>query len=53
MATITLEGNKIETVGTLPKTGAKAPDFKLLDGGLAEKTLLTKEDCGCINILFR
>lgn len=39
MATITLEGNKIETVGTLPKTGAKAPDFKLLDGGLAEKTL--------------
>ncbi len=29
MATITLKGNEISTVGTLPSVGSKAPDFSL------------------------
>ena len=29
MATVTLGGNAVNTNGELPKTGAKAPDFKL------------------------
>ncbi len=29
MATITLKGNEITTVGTLPAVGSKAPDFSL------------------------
>ena len=39
MATITLKGDKLETCGTLPKKGDKAPDFKLVNGELAEKSL--------------
>ena len=39
MATITLKGNKITTNGDLPKVGNAAPDFKLTDGSLADKTL--------------
>ena len=34
MAHITLKGNPINTNGELPKTGSKAPDFKLTDGSL-------------------
>lgn len=38
MATITLEGNPIETCGTLPSSG-KAPDFTLVAEDLSEKKL--------------
>jgi thiol peroxidase len=36
MATITLKGTKIETAGSLPKVGDKAPAFKLTGGDLAD-----------------
>lgn len=39
MATITLRGNQIHTTGELPKAGSQAPDFALVDGKLANKTL--------------
>ncbi len=39
MATITLKGNPIHTHGDLPAVGTRAPDFKLVDGNLGDKTL--------------
>jgi thiol peroxidase len=36
MATITLRGNSIETVGSLPQTGTKAPAFTLVKTDLSE-----------------
>jgi thiol peroxidase len=39
MATITLKGNPIETVGELPKVGAKAPEFSLLKQDLSRVSL--------------
>lgn len=39
MATITLEGNEIHTVGDLPAVGATAPAFTLTSGELAEVSL--------------
>jgi len=39
MANITLGGNPIETVGTLPNIGDKAPDFKLTAKDLSDKFL--------------
>jgi thioredoxin-dependent peroxiredoxin len=36
MATITLKGNPIHTVGNLPSVGRPAPAFKLVSGQLAE-----------------
>lgn len=39
MATITLQGNNIHTLGNLPKEGEKAPDFKLTGTDLTTKTL--------------
>ena len=36
MAKITLKGTPCTTSGDLPKVGAKAPDFKLVDGSLAD-----------------
>jgi len=39
MASITLQGNKIHTSGNLPKTGSKAPDFKLINTDLETKSL--------------
>ncbi len=39
MATITLKGNQIETIGELPKISSKAPDFTLVKGDLSEVTL--------------
>ncbi len=36
MATITLKGNSITTVGELPAAGSKAPDFKLTKTDLSE-----------------
>jgi thiol peroxidase len=39
MSTVTLQGNKFHTSGTLPKKGEKAPDFKLTATDLSTKTL--------------
>jgi len=39
MATITLRGNPFHTRGNLPAVGSQAPDFVLVDGNLADKSL--------------
>lgn len=39
MAQITLQGNAINTNGDLPAIGSQAPDFKLTDVELADKSL--------------
>ena len=36
MATITLKGTPIETIGDLPRVGEKAPNFKLTKRDLSE-----------------
>jgi thiol peroxidase len=41
MATITFQGNPLHTSGELPAKGAKAPDFKLVNGKLQDVTLAT------------
>ena len=38
MAEITLHGNAVHTVGTLPETGTKIKDFQLIDENLKTKT---------------
>ncbi|MGE8555775.1 MAG: thiol peroxidase [Chryseobacterium jejuense] len=37
--TITLKGNEVHTIGTLPAVGATVKDFALVDSGLNVKTL--------------
>jgi len=39
MAEVTLKGNKVKTVGSLPKVGTKAPDFLLTRGDLSDVSL--------------
>ncbi|MBR9911433.1 MAG: thiol peroxidase [Gammaproteobacteria bacterium] len=39
MATITLQGNPVETCGDLPAVGSKAPDFALVKSDLSEVSL--------------
>jgi thioredoxin-dependent peroxiredoxin len=39
MATITLGGNPVNTVGNLPENGTKAPDFTLVKGDLSTASL--------------
>lgn len=39
MATITLQGNPIQTIGNLPEVGSKAPNFKLTANDLSTKSL--------------
>ena len=39
MANITLKGNPIKTMGTLPAVGSKAPDFHLVKRDLSESTI--------------
>jgi thiol peroxidase len=39
MANITLKGTKITTNGELPKIGAQAPDFRLVDASLKDLSL--------------
>lgn len=41
MATITLKGKPVRTVGELPKLGTVAPDFRLVRQDLSEVTLAT------------
>ncbi len=39
MATVTLKGNTINTLGNLPANGSKSPDFKLVKSDLSTATL--------------
>lgn len=39
MAKITLQGNPINTNGDLPTVGSSAPDFRLVDGELHDRSL--------------
>ena len=39
MASITLKGNPVQTVGELPGAGSTAPDFRLVKQDLSEATL--------------
>lgn len=39
MATVTLKGNNINTIGDLPEIGSKAPDFLLTANNLSTQTL--------------
>lgn len=39
MATVTLKGNEIHTIGNLPAVGSMAPDFTLTKGDLSSVTL--------------
>ena len=39
MATVTLKGNPFQTIGELPTTGSKAPEFSLTASDLSTKTL--------------
>lgn len=39
MAKISFKGNPVNTVGELPETGVKAPDFSLVKSDLSEATL--------------
>ncbi|CAM3100194.1 thiol peroxidase [Chryseobacterium flavum] len=39
MSTITLKGNEVHTIGTLPSVGTTVKDFALVDSGLNVKTL--------------
>ncbi len=39
MATVTLQGNPIHTSGDLPGQGSRAPDFRLIDNDLNERSL--------------
>lgn len=39
MAQVTLKGNPVKTVGNLPETGSKAPDFALTNGDLSDVSL--------------
>lgn len=39
MATVTLQGDPIHTSGDLPPKGGKAPDFRLIDRELNERSL--------------
>ncbi len=39
MATVTLKGSEIHTIGNLPANGAKAPDFSLVKNDLSEVSL--------------
>ena len=44
MATITLKGNTIHTVGELPAAGSRAPDFRLTRGDLSDASLADFRD---------
>lgn len=39
MATVTLKGNEINTIGSLPEVGSTAPDFTLSKGDLSDAHL--------------
>jgi thiol peroxidase len=43
MSSITLKGNAVNTIGSLPSVGSTIKDFALVDSGLNVKTLETFE----------
>jgi thiol peroxidase len=49
MANITFQGNPVLTCGNLPALNSGAPDFRLVDGGLADRRLSDYE--GKVKIL--
>ncbi len=50
MASITFKGNPVQTSGSLPAVGAAAPEFSLVDTGLAEVGLTTHAGRKVLNI---
>lgn len=52
MANITLGGNPVTTVGNLPEVGTKAPDFKLTNTDLADKSLSDYEGSKLVLNIF-
>ena len=42
MTIVTLKGKPVSTNGELPAVGAKAPDFRLVGGDLADVSLATR-----------
>jgi len=52
MATITFQGNPINTSGELPKLGSKAIDFKLVAADLSEKSLKDFESKNVVLNIF-
>ena len=52
MATVTLKGNNINTLGNLPEVGTKAPDFKLTKTDLLDVTLKDYEGSKLILNIF-
>lgn len=52
MATITLKGNEIHTVGDLPANGSKSIDFQLIGTDLSTKTLADFKDKNLILNIF-
>ncbi len=53
MATVTLKGNEIETVGQLPESGSDAPAFTLVKSDLSETTLADYQGKRLILNIFR
>jgi thiol peroxidase len=52
MSQITLQGNAINTIGNLPETGSKAPDFTLVAADLSVKTMADYKDQKIIMNIF-
>jgi len=52
MATITLKGNTIHTVGDIPQVATKAPDFSLIAGNLSKVSLADYEGSKLILNIF-
>ena len=53
MATITLKGNQIETVGSLPAVGSAAPEFTLVKTDLSEVSLKEYRGKSVVLNIFR
>lgn len=52
MATVTLKGNKVNTLGQLPKVGSKAPNFTLIKNDLSTVSLADFKDYNIILNIF-
>ena len=52
MATITLKGNEVKTVGSLPSTGTAAPDFELVKTDLSTVSLETYKGTNIVLNIF-
>ena len=52
MASVTLKGNAINTVGTLPATGSKAPEFELTKNDLSTVKLSDYEGSSVVLNIF-